>query len=285
MKKKDIQVFSMSFLDLLSGALAAVIILFIIVPKMDAKSKEAIDALEELDSLEMNIEELDSLMKSLEGAVDSDTYERVMEQIESMEETIEELREQVEDLQEQLQQCEEQVEQMEEEIEQMEEVVEQLQTEVEDLRKYKQWMENCGFTLEDGCPVEPPQTTFLAISTGWEANVDVDLWIETPFGKTFSYKNVSFPYYPGILSRDATKGPGIELFEILNPPSGVYNIYLNLYSGSSPVMADLRIFYPKGAKEYKNIRTRGSNRRNNIFAMKKVVQIRIYNNGEYTFSN
>jgi hypothetical protein len=45
MAKKPIEVFSISFLDLLSGALGAVIILFVFVPKMSQKEKDMIGKL------------------------------------------------------------------------------------------------------------------------------------------------------------------------------------------------------------------------------------------------
>lgn len=49
MKRRDLNIFSVSFLDLLSGALAAVIILFIVVPKMTVEEKAAVETMEELE--------------------------------------------------------------------------------------------------------------------------------------------------------------------------------------------------------------------------------------------
>ena len=43
MPKKEINIFSISFLDLLSGALGAVIILYIIIPKLNAEEIELLD--------------------------------------------------------------------------------------------------------------------------------------------------------------------------------------------------------------------------------------------------
>lgn len=59
MARKEINVFSVSFLDLLSGALAAVIILYIIVPKMSQEQQEAVEQLEEL---QQQLQQMDSLM-------------------------------------------------------------------------------------------------------------------------------------------------------------------------------------------------------------------------------
>ena len=43
MKRKEINIFSTSFLDLLSGALGAVLILFIIIPKLTTEQQSALD--------------------------------------------------------------------------------------------------------------------------------------------------------------------------------------------------------------------------------------------------
>ena len=56
MARKEINIFGTSFLDLLSGALAAVIILFIIVPKM---TQENIDAIEKVKKIEAVVESID----------------------------------------------------------------------------------------------------------------------------------------------------------------------------------------------------------------------------------
>lgn len=275
MAKKDIQVFSMSFLDLLSGALAAVIILFIIVPKMDRETQEAAEA---IDNLDVNIENIDSIVQSLEGMVEQEVLDEINRELEEMRENLEAAQQQIEDLQEQ-------VEQLEEQVEQLEEQVEEMQQQIEDLQEYKEWMENCGFTPEDGCPVEPPKTTFMAISTAWqEPSADIDMWIVSPSGKTFSYTNVRFPSQPGLLSRDSQEGPGIELFEILNPPAGTYGIYLNLYSGGG-ASPDLRIFYPKGTKEYTGININSPYDGDDVSNMRLVTKVTITSSGDYEFSN
>lgn len=268
MARKDIQVFSMSFLDLLSGALAAVIILFIIVPKMDRETQETAEA---IDNLNVNIENLDSIMQSLDGMVEQGVLDEINRELEGMRDNL--------DAAQQL------IEELEEQVEQLEEQVEEMRQQIEDLQKYKEWMDNCGFTLEDGCPVEPPKTTFMAISTAWEENsADVDMWVVTPSGKTFNYQDIRFPSEPGLLSRDSQEGPGIELFEILNPPSGMYEIYLNLYSGNS-ASPDLRIFYPKGTKEYAEIDITSPYTGKVVSNMRLITKVTINSNGDYVFSN
>lgn len=135
MAKKEVQVFSMSFLDLLSGALAAVIILFIIVPKMDSESQDALEALEGLGA---EIDQLDEMINSIEHSVDEEIFQ--------------ELQAQFEDLQEALEEAKERVEQLEQENEQLEAEIENLEQQLEEIQNYREWMENCGYALDDPCP-------------------------------------------------------------------------------------------------------------------------------------
>ncbi|MCS6818748.1 MAG: hypothetical protein NZ522_02265, partial [Chitinophagales bacterium] len=173
---------------------------------------------------------------------------------------------------------------------QLQERVQQLEVQVQNLQKYKEWMERCGFRVEDSCPPkncpEPPKTTFMAISTSWQNQgpYDVDLWIREPGGKFYSYQNTTHAGLPGILSVDSKQGPGVELFEILNPPPGEYLIYLNLYAGNT-AQANLRIFYQKGIKEFENINLQGPNMNDVIGMMRFIQKILVLPNGEFEFHN
>ena len=55
MKRKEINVFGTSFLDLLSGALAAVIILFVIVPKGVSINPDLIKEVKEIEAIIMSM--------------------------------------------------------------------------------------------------------------------------------------------------------------------------------------------------------------------------------------
>jgi ribosomal protein RSM22 (predicted rRNA methylase) len=135
MAKKELQIFSMSFLDLLSGALAAVIILFIIVPKMDIKSKEALKSMKELQE---KFDDLNKKIKDIDGKVDAQLYQEIIKQVNEVQQSLKEARNQVEDLVQK---------------------VESLTKQVEDLKKYKEWMDNCGLNLNSNCPPKSSSTT------------------------------------------------------------------------------------------------------------------------------
>ena len=88
MAKKDINIFSVSFLDLLSGALAAVIILFIVVPKLTTDAREASEKLQELD---LQAQELDSIVSNLANSVPRGELDVLQQYVDEMEENIDDL--------------------------------------------------------------------------------------------------------------------------------------------------------------------------------------------------
>lgn len=145
MARKEINVFSVSFLDLLSGALAAVIILFVIVPKMDMKSKESAEIMEQLN---LEATELEGMVKELENSIDIELYAELEKQFEELKQTIKNLNIKVKELEEKIQQLEQQIQQLQQQVT-------QLQQENEELKKYREWMENCGLTLQSPCPPPP----------------------------------------------------------------------------------------------------------------------------------
>jgi len=71
MARKEINVFSVSFLDLLSGALAAVIILFIVVPRIDIGEIKDLPELMKLKDHSINLE---TLLSRIRGSVPESDY-------------------------------------------------------------------------------------------------------------------------------------------------------------------------------------------------------------------
>ena len=135
MQRKEINIFGTSFLDLLSGAFAAVIILFIIVPKM---SSEQQDALEEMERLHLQVQDLGQMMEQLQNSVPQELFEQVQRQIEDLQNSLSELSEQIRQLQNELAATREENERMRNELAELDEVRQQcqeLQQENERLRQ------------------------------------------------------------------------------------------------------------------------------------------------------
>ncbi|CAN5191409.1 hypothetical protein BH09BAC1_BH09BAC1_05700 [soil metagenome] len=167
MARKEINIFNVSFLDLLSGALGAVIILYIIIPKMSASEKET---LETLQNLQVEAQEIQVMMSQLQNSVDKELFEKLEEKIQNMQDNIEKLTQQVtemsaqlKDAKEKLAKCEQQLEELKQVKEELDQVKKELAECKDKLSKcpenylaYKEWMDKCGLTLDSECPRSSP---------------------------------------------------------------------------------------------------------------------------------
>ena len=90
MKKKDFNVFSVSFLDVLSGALASVIILFIIVPKIDIEQYEQLQA---ISDAEWQLMDLDSMVHLIRASVPDSEYIALVDKIKEIQVAFEKAKE------------------------------------------------------------------------------------------------------------------------------------------------------------------------------------------------
>lgn len=187
MARKEINIFGTSFLDLLSGALAAVIILFIIVPKMTSEQQSA---LEEIERMNMQMEDLNHLMERLQNSVPQDVYEEIQAQMEALRNTADELREQVQQMQERLAAAESENQRLRRELEQRQDVQqqnEQLQRQNEQLQQrisqleaqlqQQQQQPSTGQGISDGKVFG--MNAELGVVCQWPENVDVDLYVKT----------------------------------------------------------------------------------------------------------
>ncbi len=109
MKKQDLNVFNISFLDLMTGAFAAVIILFIVVPKLNVEDKQAI---EKLKKLKVEMAEMDSLIANLKSTIPQKEYEALAGHSVKMQNTLGELEREIEKLRSDLAQEREEKEQL-----------------------------------------------------------------------------------------------------------------------------------------------------------------------------
>lgn len=222
MARKEINVFGTSFLDLLSGALAAVIILFVIVPKMSSSDQEALREIQEAD---VQVAELAEMVRQLENSVPQEQYDAIMQQIEELQQTIENLSEQVNNMTQQLEQTRQENEQMRQQIEQQRQRMAELEEELDRNRQASQMGKIFGVDAE------------LGVVCLWRENIDVDLYVtdlsnnETCY---FSHKTSSFGQLnEDITSRENSYDDRYELFYQRHLKPGRYRIEVNIYREAS----------------------------------------------------
>ena len=73
--------------------------------------------------------------------------------------------------------------------------------------------------------------TFLAVVIQWATKEhDVDLHVIDPEGEEFYYQRKTIIGRPGELSADTINGPGVEIWEVPEAPTGKFRVLYNLYS-------------------------------------------------------
>jgi peptidoglycan hydrolase CwlO-like protein len=95
-KSKEIDIANVSFIDLLAGALGAVMLLFVIVPKVSFSDLEKIESYEQVLQEKMS---LDSIIKSLESIVPKADYQALVEKSATLQASIGRLQSEIERVQ------------------------------------------------------------------------------------------------------------------------------------------------------------------------------------------
>lgn len=125
-KKRTTNPFGASFIDLLAGALGAVLILYIIVPKLTA---EQASVMEDLQRINIEIEDIQNLIDSFEGTVPEQLFEEVQQRLNDLENSMAHLREQIEILMQELHDERKAGEQLAAQLEEMQQQLSEAQAE------------------------------------------------------------------------------------------------------------------------------------------------------------
>lgn len=234
MARKEINIFGTSFLDLLSGALGAVIILFIIVPKMSSQQQEA---LQELEELNVQVEQLTDLMEQIENSVPQELYQQIEQQLEELQQTVATLSDQVEQLQSENEQLRREVARLrtiERDFAQIQAENQQLQERVEALQEQQ--------AQQDGQGISDGKVFGINADVGvvcfWRENADIDLHVKDLASGSECYyqeKERSFGMLnEDIQSRTEANDDRYELFYQQRPVPGRYEISVVYFDGPAP---------------------------------------------------
>ncbi|MDR1592998.1 MAG: hypothetical protein LBS43_00760 [Prevotellaceae bacterium] len=224
MARKELNVFSMSFLDLLSGALGAVLILFIIVPKMTAEQRNALEQIEQLD---VQVEELNSLIEQARNSIPAELFEQIQAQIAGMQQTIDELNRQVQQMQQRMENLENENTRLREELAETQRQLQQAQQQLE--QQSQQQNISAGKIFGTNAK--------LGVICMWPENIDVDLYVKnTATGEIcyFEKKNTDFGnLMEDVVSRESDDDDRYEVFYQTGIIPGKYLVYVNIYHNAS----------------------------------------------------
>lgn len=160
MARKEINIFGTSFLDLLSGALAAVIILYIIVPKISQSDRDVIDEIQQMD---IQVEELARQIEALQNMISPEAYDQIVSRIEQLQSTITQLETDVSNLQDENTRLSEENQRLRERAA----MVDSLQRRLQQLERDQTSRSGMMFGMD----------AELGIVCSWEEDCDVDLYV------------------------------------------------------------------------------------------------------------
>lgn len=263
-ENRNINIFSISFLDLLSGALAAVIILFIIVPKLDAESLDAIEILAELN---LRSDELAEMVDQLEDSVDRQIYEELQARIRDMQNALEQARNVVGELESENETLLEEVKnissELTETIDELTQAQQDLQNTNDEITDLKQRISELEEEVRKQDDMGSGHTALLGVSAEfailafWTEDVDIDIhFTNLSSGEVCNFRNDVTPF--GRLLEDITSSPGEEGYELIYQQelmTGRYMIEVHWYdyhsrSIYSAINVDIEIiFMPFKANE------------------------------------
>lgn len=249
MARKEINIFGTSFLDLLSGALGAVIILFIIVPKMTNTEHDVIQKLKELEDVAGNIEDI---LSKLENTVPKETLELIETELNELRQQTDVLRKELVELKEEVKAVQDENDDLHRQVEEKERELEQLRQQVSDVTEKLKEADRRNSTANT---VEKTLGVFarFGILCRWEeTDADVDIGVQK-FGGTPEHCWRMHPSKPwGILGEDVRErtfdeNERFELFYVPEIVPDVYTAWANIYDGSRGQRANVHatlIFHP-----------------------------------------
>ena len=210
-RSREINVFSMSALDLFASALGAfILIAIVLMPYFLRLSDEQVAQLhQDLEEAQASLSETRRQLEQAEGAL-----------------------QQCEERAQRESACREQLAELQAEVERLRAELEAAQSESAQtqpaLQRCQEQLEVCEERL---------LRTFLIVVIHWETgdnryykSHDVDLHIIDAAGREFNYQAKTIPGRPGELRWDTQHSPGVEIWEVPEAPPGRYRILYNFYS-------------------------------------------------------
>lgn len=149
MAKREINVFNVSFLDLLSGALGAVLILFIVIPKLTGDIILELEQLEQMKELKVDAQKIENMILQLKESVPEDTFNELQSRMKDLTTTISQLEKEIKVVQSKLAECDAQRKKLNQQVKDLkkqvvdlearlknnDQIVQKLQSEIDDLKK------------------------------------------------------------------------------------------------------------------------------------------------------
>ena len=235
---REISVFNMSMLDVITGALGAFLMIMIIL--LPHYKRDTSELLAEIRDQEARIAALESDASAAQLAL-ADARAEVTEaenRAEAAEERAEAAAAEREAAQAARAEAERRADTADAELAEAERRARESEAESDRLR-------------------ERLDKTFLVVLTQWQTDAqDVDMHVVDPSGAHFYFGRRTVDGRRGELSEDQTDGPGIEVWQIEEADPGEYRVYVKLYSrAGNPANPSVRgrVYFRDGRGELRDM--------------------------------
>ena len=225
---REISVFNMSMLDVITGALGAfLMIMIILLPHYNRDSSELLSDIRELEA-RIVVLETDAIVAELALADARAEVTEAQNRAEAAEERAEAAEVERDAAEAALAEAEGRADAADAERAEAERRVDAADAERAEAERRAGESERERDRLQ-----ERLDKTFLVVLTQWQTDAqDVDMHVVDPSGGHFYYGRRTVDERSGELSEDQTDGPGIEVWQIEEADPGEYRVYVKLYSRS-----------------------------------------------------
>ncbi|MBD3666482.1 MAG: hypothetical protein HUJ16_00865 [Kangiella sp.] len=217
-RSREINIFSMSALDLFASAMGAFVIVAVIMfpyfpntgdsPERVAEVRAELEA--EIDSLTAQVASLTGQVAELEAQLAA-CEARSQQQEAALNQCMQEQR-----------QAEARAQQVQAELQRTQQELERCQG---NLNNASQQLQSCRAALD---------RTYLVVAISWAASGDdVDLHVVDPLGNEYYYAARTFGGSPAALEEDNVNGPGNEIWQHPEAVPGEYRVYYRYYARRS----------------------------------------------------
>ena len=254
MAKKDINIFGTSFLDLLSGALASVIILFVIVPKKTSSDVEIIEKFKELEVVATEVQDLTAKLKE---SVPKDVFKEIAQELEDLRKKISQLRDKIREMEDDVKRMTEENTNLKQQVAAQTEEIERLKEQLRAAQARAAAAERANTAANT---VERTLGVFakFGILCRWEqTDTDVDIGVQRFGDSPEQCWRMHASKKWGILGEDVREratdeSERFELFYVPEIYPDVYTAWCNVYTGSIGKEANVTatlIYHPGKADE------------------------------------
>jgi flagellar motor protein MotB len=242
---RNIEIFSMSALDLFASALGGFVLIAIMLfpyynkyTVAEAAATAAIEAQEEAETIAEAAKEAEEAAQAAADAAEA-AKELAESQLDQTEKERDEAIQLAEEAQRLAEVAMQESEEAKIEVAQLVEAQQEQQQQIDSLR-------------------QQVARTFLIVQIQWQLNFDIDMYVTDPEGREFRWNrsNASGADYPGVLTQlsvDNITGPGIEVWQAPDASPGIYRVALYLLGASVDVPVALKVFFRNGVETIEEI--------------------------------